>query len=191
MNMAEREAERRRIVVETPHERREVEHTEAVHYPERNGISGAAMAAIVVGVIALAAIIILFVMNQQQTNENATAQQPPTTIVQQPAQQPPVIVQQPPAATQPAPVIVNNPPSGGTSVGTTSGIDDTAIQTAVDKKLGNDPTLSTLGITATVLNGRVTLTGVVKSAELKAQVERAVRHLKGVKSIDNQISVGQ
>ena len=190
--MAEREAERRRIVVETPHERREVEHTEAVHYPERNGISGAAMAAIVVGVIALAAIIILFVMNQQQTNENATAQQqPPTTIVQQPAQQPPVIVQQPPAATQPAPVIVNNPPSGGTSAGTTSGTDDTAIQTAVDKKLSYDPTLSTLGITATVLNGRVTLTGVVKSAALKAQVERAVRNLKGVKSIDNQISVGQ
>ena len=190
--MAEREAERRRIVVETPNARREVEHTEAVHYPERNGISGAAMAAIVVGVIALAAIIILFVMNQQQTNENATAQQqPPTTIVQQPAQQPPVIVQQPPAATQPAPVIVNNPPSGGTSAGTTSGTDDSAIQTAVDKKLNNDPTLSTLGITATVLNGRVTLTGVVKSAALKAQVERAVRNLKGVKSVDNQISIGQ
>src|SRR5437879_11065087 len=102
-----------------------------------------------------------------------------------------MILHQPPAPTQTAPVIVNNPPSGGTSVGTTSGIDDAAIQTAVDKKLGNDPTLSTLGITATVLNGRVTLIGVVKSAALKAQVERAVRNLKSVKSVDNQISIGQ
>ena len=188
--MAEREAEHRRIVVDTPQGRREVEHTEAVHYPERNGISGAAMAAIVVGVIALAAIIILFVMNQQQnTNENLTAQQqPPTTIVQQPAQQPPVIVQQPATTTQPAPVIVNNPPAGGSS-GATTGTDDSAIQAAVDKKLSDDPTFSTLGITATVLNGRVTLMGVVKSQALKAQVERAVRNIKGVRSVDNQMTV--
>ncbi len=193
--MAEREAEHRRIVVETPNSRREVEHTEAVHYPERHGISGAAMAAIVVGVIALAAIIILFVMNQQQNaNDNLAAQQqqqPATTIVQQPAQQPPVIVQQPgTTTTQPAPVIINNPPSAGGSSGATSGNDDGAVQTAIDKKLSDDPTFSTLGITATVLNGRVTLMGVVKSDALKAQIERAVRNVKGVKSIDNQITVG-
>ena len=52
--MAEREAEHRRIVVETPTERREVEHTEAVRH-SNGGVSGAALAAIVVGVIALAA----------------------------------------------------------------------------------------------------------------------------------------
>jgi len=64
------------------------------------------------------------------------------------------------------------------------------VQAAIDKKLSDDPTLSSLGITATVLNGRVTLMGMVKSEALKAQVERAVRNVKGVKSIDNQISVG-
>lgn len=182
--MAEREAEHRRIVVETPNERREVEHTEAVHHHDRSGVSGAALAAIVVGVIALAAIILLFVMNQQQTTDTASTEPPPTTIVQQPAQQPPIIVQQP--ATQPAPVIVNNPPSGGT----TSGSEDGSIQAAIDKKLSEDPSFSTLGITATVFDGRVTLTGMVKSASLKTQVERAVWNIKGVKSIDNQITVG-
>lgn len=115
--MAEREAEHRRIVVETPTERREVEHTEAVRH-SGNGVSGAALAAIVVGVIALAAILILFMMNQQQaTNDNLAAQQPSTTIVQQPAQQqPPVIVQQPATTTttQP-PVIINNPAPAGAS----------------------------------------------------------------------------
>src|SRR5437762_14369424 len=101
MAYEEREAEHRRIVVDTPSGRREEIHSEARRYPERSGgVSGAALAAIVVGVIALAAIIILFVMNQQQNalNANTTAQeQPPQTIIQQPAQQqqPPVIVQQP------------------------------------------------------------------------------------------------
>jgi osmotically-inducible protein OsmY len=84
---------------------------------------------------------------------------------------------------QPAPAM-----SGGS---TTSNVpDDSSIQTAVDKKLSNDPTLSTLGVTVTVLNGKATLTGNVKSDALKSQVERAVRAVKGVKSIDNQITVG-
>jgi uncharacterized integral membrane protein len=194
-NDMEKQAESRRVVVETPNARREVVQTETARYPERDrsGISGAALAAIVVGVIALAAIIILFMMNQQQNDANVnTAQtQPPTTIVQQPAQQPPVIVQQPAPATQPAPVIINGqtqpaPVAGGS----TSGPDDSAIQTAVDKKLNDDPTLSTLGVTATVLNGKATLMGTVKSEALKSQVERAVRNVKGVKSVDNQITVG-
>ncbi len=192
MAYEEKQAESRRVVVETPNARREVVHSETARYPERSGMSGAALAAIVVGVIALAAIIILFVMNQQQNDANTNvAQTPPqTTIVQQPAQQPPVVVQQPAPATQPAPVIINGQPAP-TSGATTSGApDDGSIQAAIDKKLNNDPTLSTLGVTATVLNGKVTLMGTVKTVALKSQVERAVRNVKGVKSVDNQISVG-
>jgi hypothetical protein len=185
--MAEQQAESRRVVVETPNTRREVVHSEATRYPERNGISGAALAAIVVGVIALAAIIILFALNRQDTtNDNvATQQQPSTTIVQQPAQQPPVVVQ------QPAPVIINGQPapsSGGTT--TSSGPDDSTIQAAIDKKLTNVPAFSSLGIIATVVNGKVTLTGTVKTQSLKSQIERAVRNVKGVKAVDNQITVG-
>src|SRR5215813_3378048 len=109
--MANQEAEHRRVVVETPTARREEVHSEAVRYPERAGVSGAALAAIVIGVVALAAIIILFAINRQQdtVNDNMTAQQPPQTpqtIVQQPAQQPPIVVQQPAPAPQP-PVIIN------------------------------------------------------------------------------------
>ncbi|PYS31663.1 MAG: hypothetical protein DMF75_14080 [Acidobacteria bacterium] len=187
--------ERRRIVVETPNERREVIHSEQVRHPQSSGVSGATLAAVVIAVIALAAVMILFVLNRQDTmNNNATAQQPPQTIIQEPAQQPvqqqpPIVVQQPAPATQPAPVIVNNPPPAG---GSTSGrvSDDSTIQTAIDKKLGDNPGLASLGITAVVLNGKVTLTGVVKTESQKAQVERTVRSVKGVKSIDNQISVG-
>ena len=183
MAYQEQQAETKRTVVDTPNARREVVHSEAVRYPERSGISGAAVTAIVVGVIVLAAIVIFFVLNRQQqdtTNANVAQSQPPTTVVQQPAQQPPVVVQQPAPATQTAPVIVNNPPASG----------DSAIQAAIDKKLSTDPNLSTLGIVASVVNGKVTLTGTVKSESLKAQVERAVRNVKGVKAVDNQITVG-
>jgi BON domain len=189
--MAEHEADRKRVVVETPTARREVEHSEVVHYPERTGTSGALLAAVAVAVVALAAIAILFLMNRQEDmNANVAQQQPPqTTIVQQPAQQPPnVVVQQPAPVTQP-PVIVNNPSTApGGSAGTGANY-DSAVQSAIDKKISEDPSLSSLGITAMVMDGKVTLMGIVHSEAEKARVERAIRAVKGVKSIDNQISV--
>jgi cytoskeletal protein RodZ len=192
MAYQEEHTERQRMVVETPNSRREVR-TEAVRYPDRSGLTSASVAAIVVGLVVLVAIILLFVMYRQQdtTNANVASQQPPqTTIVQQPAQQPPVIVQQP-ATTQPAPVIVNNPPATAPASGSTSKYpDDSAIQAAIDRKFSDDPNFSALGVVTRVANGTVTLTGTVKSETLKAQVERAVRNIKGVKSVDNQITIG-
>ena len=67
--------------------------------------------------------------------------------------------------------------------------DDTEIQAAVDKKLQGDPRLSLLGITATVSEGKVLLVGTAPSDEMKDQVERLVRGIKGVKHVDNQIVV--
>jgi len=185
------QATRSRVVVDTPTSRREVTHSEAVRN-DRGGISGATVGVIVVVAIALITVVVLFLMNQQQNlnaNDNLAAQQQPV-VVQQPApqQQPPVIIQQPaaaPAANQP-PVIINQPAAtGGTAPGNTS--NDGAVQMAVDKTIGDDPTLSALGITATVLDGKVTLTGTVKSETLKSQVDRAMRGVKGVKQVDNQI----
>jgi hypothetical protein len=186
------QATRSRVVVDTPTSRREVTHTEAVRN-DRGGISGATVGVIVVVAIALITVVVLFLMNQQNNlnaNDNLAAQQQP--VVQQPApqQQPPVIIQQPaaaPAANQP-PVIINQPAAtGGTAPGNTS--NDGAVQMSVDKTISDDPTLSALGITATVLDGKVTLTGTVKSEALKSQLDKAIRGVKGVKQVDNQIVV--
>jgi len=187
------QARKSRVVVETPTSRREVTQTEAVHN-DRGGISGATVGVIVVVAIALITVVVLFLMNGQNAdNANANlaaqqAQQP--VVVQQPAQQqqPPVIIQQPaPAANQP-PVIINQPAaSGGTAPVNSS--NDGAVQMAIDKKITDDPTLSNLGVTTTVLDGKVTLTGTVKSEALKSQVDRAIRSVKGVKQVDNQIVV--
>lgn len=188
----EEQARRSRVVVETPNERREVVHTQAVR--DNSGISAGMVGVLVVVAIALITMLVLFWLSSQPATDNAnlTAQQPPT-VVQQPApvQQPPVIIQQPAPATQPAPIVVT-PPAGGSTASTmpTESVNiDTTIQTAVDKKLADDPEISTLGITASVLNGKVMLLGTVKTEEMKTRIEQMVKQVKGVKAVDNQISV--
>ena len=187
----EEQARRSRVVVETPNERREVVHTQSVR--DNNGISAGMVGVLVVVAIALITMLVLFWMSSQPTTDNANlAAQQPTTVVQQPApvQQPPVIVQQPaPVTTQPAPIIVT-PPAGGTTAPPADSVNmDSTIQAAVDKKISDEPDLSTLGITASVVNGKVMLIGTVKTEALKAQIEKLVKQVKGVKAVDNQISV--
>ena len=195
MSYDEEQAKRSRVVVETPSERREVVHTQSVRSDDRNGISAGMVGVLVVVAIALITMLVLFWMSTQPTTENtaATAPVPTTTVVEQPApaQQPPVIIQQPAApATQPAPIIVT-PPAGGTAP-TTSAESvnmDSSIQTAIDKRLTEDPVFSSLGITATVIDGKVMLIGTVKTESVKADIERMVKQIKGVKAVDNQIIV--
>ena len=190
----EEQARKSRVVVETPTERREVVHSQSVR--DNSGISAGMVGVLVVVAIALITMLVLFWISTQPSTDNANVaatQPPPTTVVQQPApvQQPPVIVQQPAPATQPAPIVVT-PPAGGTTAPTAPAESvnmDSTIQAAIDKKISDNPDISTLGITATVLDGKVTLIGTVKTAALKTQIERLVKQVKGVKSVDNQITV--
>jgi hypothetical protein len=187
----EEQARRSRVVVETPTARREVVQSQEVRTPDRSGVSAGMVGVLVVVGIALITILVLFWMSSQPTsdpNANLTAQQqPPTTIVQQPAQQPPVIIQQPaPVTTQPAPVIIAPGASGGA---TTIQNEDSIAQAAVDKRIADDPALSSLGITAMVLNGKLSLIGTVKSEAIKTQVEQTLKRIKGVKEVDNQLTV--
>lgn len=191
------QAKRSRVVVETPTSRREVTRTESVRN-DGGGISGATVGVIVVVAIALITIVALFLMNGQSTdtaNANLAAQQQaaqqPPVLVQQPApqqQQPPIIIQQPASVANQPPVIINQPAASGDTVPANTS-NDGAVQTAIDKRISDDPNLSSLGVTATVLDGKVTLTGTVKSEALKSQLDKTIRAIKGVKQVDNQIVV--
>lgn len=195
MSYDEEQAKKSRVVVETPSERREVVHTQSVRSDDRNGISAGMVGVLVVVAIALITMLVLFWMSTQPTTDTtvANAPVPQTTIVEQPApaQQPPVIIQQPaPVTTQPAPIIVTPPAGGSTATESSTAANiDTNIQTAIDKRLADDPTFSALGITATVIDGKVTLFGTVKTDALKLQIEQMAKQIKGVKSVDNQITV--
>jgi len=189
----EEQARRSRVVVETPNERREVVHSQSVRNPDNNGISAGMVGVLVVVAIALITMLVLFWLSSQPGTEDPalTAQQQPA-VIQQPApatQQPPVIIQQPAPATQPAPIVVT-PPAGGTTTMPAESVNiDSTVQAAIDKRLADDPEFSTLGITASVINDEVTLLGTVKTEALKAHIERAVKQIKGVKKVDNQITV--
>lgn len=189
----EAESKKSKVVVETPTARREVTQTEAARGPEREGMSGATVGVIVVLAVALVTILVLFFMSGQTTDtvsDDLATQQtapPQTTIVQQPAQQqPPVIIQQAPPAPQQAPIIVTQPPAGGS---TSSGSNDAAIQVEIDRRILEDTTFAPLGITVSVLDGKATLIGTVKSEGLKAQFEKMIQNVNGVKQVDNQIIV--
>ena len=193
----EQETKRSRVVVETPTARREVTRTEREYTPDGGGTSTATIAVVVILAIGVVVLLLLLVMNRQN-NDNANlaaqqatqqpAQQPPV-IVQQPApqqQQPPIIVQQPAAPAAQPPVIVN-PPAGGSTAPSVP--DDGFIQAEIDKRLQKDPALAALDITVSVVNGKAMLVGTVKSDQVKHQIEKLARGVKGVKSVDNQIIV--
>ncbi|SRR6266446_1350352 len=192
----DQEQKRSRVVVDTPNARREFTSSESSRVPDRSGFSGGVVAAIVVGIVALATILFLVMYNRQTSDEaNANArmasaapspQQP--IIVQQPVATPqqPVIVQQPSQpATQPIIVPAPTPLPSATS----NSSDDASVQAALNKKFEQDAVLSGLALTADVLNGRVLLTGTVTSNEQKSRAEQVARTVKGVKKVDNQITV--
>jgi hypothetical protein len=67
--------------------------------------------------------------------------------------------------------------------------DDAAIQAQIEKSLNSDPGLAQLDVSTVVESGRVMIAGSVRSAELKQRVERAVKSVKGVLAVDNQLVV--
>jgi hypothetical protein len=67
--------------------------------------------------------------------------------------------------------------------------DDAGIQFQIDRTLTADPVLSKLDVSTLVEGGKVTIVGSVRSAELKQRVEKTIRSLKGVVSVDNQLVV--
>ena len=206
MSYDEEQQRRSRVVVETPTARREVVRTETSRVPDRQGMSTGIVAALVIGAVALTTILFLFLMNRNNDSSNTNvrvATTAPTPVQQQPViiQQPtttqpapvqPVVIQQP-ATTQPAPVVITQPStttsSSSTTTTTSRGTDDASIQSNIDKKMADDPKFAALGVLATVVDGKVTLTGTVETPDLKRQVESMVKRIEGVRSVDNQISV--
>lgn len=176
------------------------------YVPVRRGISSTTVIALLLGVVTLGLVAFYFITQkneeehqqelQQSQAREATANNkpaPPPIIVQQPAtQQQPVVVQQP-AAQPPViiersapPVVINQP---ATTAPTVKKPDDTSIQYEIDTKLMKEPALSSLGITASVTEGKVILIGSVSTPELKRRIERVVKAVDGVRAVDNQITV--
>lgn len=212
MSYDEEQTKRSRVVVETPNERREVVQHQTVRYPEeRRGFSTGMVVTVALLAIAATAIIFLFLTNSRddssQVNVNLRAStqptpmtQAPVVVTQPPVQPTPIIITQPAPVTQtqPAPVIIQAPPpatttappasTGSTGSSSSAATDDSVLQQRIDKALEDDTDLKAAGVTATVIGGRVSLTGTVNTDALKRKAERLVT-IKGVTGVDNHIAV--
>jgi Predicted periplasmic or secreted lipoprotein len=189
------------VVDDVPVERRTVIEDD---YPpvvyERRGLSGGAIAALVIAGIAIAVLITLLIMNNQQRDHEQelameraradaaqrAAAQPSTT--QPPAAQPPVVVMQP---SQPSPPTVVTVPSQSAPATTpsTSSTSSVSVEVDVTTKMLDDSDLRTHPIDVKVDNGTATLSGELPSEELKAKAEKVALSVKGVRRVKNNITV--
>lgn len=95
----------------------------------------------------------------------------------------------PTPATKPTPE--SSPAIGGGETANATPLDDASIQANIEKALNADPQLSGVDVSTLVENGKVTVVGSVKSAEVKQRIERLIRSLKGVTTFDNQLVITQ
>lgn len=203
MSYDESHQKRSRVVIETPAARREVVETRTAYAaPERRGVSTGVVAIVAIAAVVLTAIVAwaLTRPSQDELNTNVRVTTQPTPVTPQivtvpvPQQQTqPVVVPPATTTTTTQPVIVPVPTTTASSTTPSDsekakGTDDATIQSNIEKKFSDDPKIAALGITVSVIDGKATLIGTVESREMKDRVERLAR-IKGVKSVDNQITV--
>src|SRR4030095_516559 len=151
---------------------------------ESRGMSGGAIAALVLASIAVGILIAMLIVNTQQRNRDeelaqerdrlAAAQQAqqaqqPQQPFQQPLQQPPIVVTpQPQPGTAPMPAPVASQPATA-AIATPS---STQLEVDVTSKLLDDQDLRTHTIDVKVTGGTAVLSGEVPSDELKEQAEK-------------------
>jgi len=162
---------------------------------ESNGMSGGAIAALVLASIAVGVLIAMLIVNTQQRNRDeelaqdrermAAAQQtqPSPQPSQQAIQQPPIVVTPQPSAT-PVPVPV---PSQPAPVATAPS--STQLEVDVTAKFLDDQDLRTHPLDVKVTGGTAVLSGQVPTDELKDRAEKIARSIKGIRSVVNSIVV--
>jgi len=179
---------RKRIVIETSSGRHQ-RSNRPIGRQTRTGTSEGIVALTVIGAAALATFIALFLTSRPYDPMNSTLAPVQTVPSGSLAIQP---------SPKPSPTISPSPqqnlaggavPSPEPTVETAPVADDAGIQSQIERTLASDPVLSKLDVSTLVEGGKVTIVGSVRSADLKQRVERTLRSVKGVISVDNQLVV--
>jgi hypothetical protein len=184
--MSDHAKRRNRIVIETPTARQQRSGRPVGRQPgpgTREGI----VALTVIGAATLATFVALFLTSRPYDPMNSTLAPvqtvPAGSLALQPSPKPSPTISPSPQPNH----LATAPPSPETAGETVP--DDTGIQSQIERTLASDPTLSKLDVSTLVEGGKVTIVGSVRSADLKQRVERALRSVKGVVSVDNQLVV--
>jgi BON domain len=178
---------KRRIVVETSPSRKR-RGGRPVDPPAPRGRETVA-ALTIIGAAALATFIALFLTSRPNDPMSSTLPPgqtiPAGSLSLQPTPKPSPTISPSPAPNVSAGSVSSPEPANAVA----SIPDDAAIQAQIDKTLAADSMLSKLDVSTLVEAGKVTILGSVKSPELKQRVEKELRAVKGVVSIDDQLVV--
>jgi hypothetical protein len=186
--MSDHSRRRNRIVIETPTARYQRSARRVGPQPSP-GTREVIVALTVIGAAALATFIALFLTSRPYDPMNSTLAPGQTVPAGSLAMQP---------SPKPSPAISPSPqqnPAGGVvpstepTVETPAVPDDAGIQSQIERTLAADPILSKLDVSTLVEGGKVTIVGSVRSADLKQRVEKTLRSIKGVISVDNQLVI--
>jgi hypothetical protein len=141
----------------------------------------------VIGAATLATFLALFLTSRPFDPMNASLA-PQQTVPSGPGMSP-----SPKSSPTVTPLSSQNPSTEGspsTPGGATTEVpDDASIQAHIESALAADASLSKLDVSTLVENGKVTIVGSVRSAEVKQRVEKTIRSVKGVALIDNQLVI--
>src|SRR5258706_9027997 len=186
--MADHNKRRNRIVIETSSTRQQ-RGSRPVGRQSRTGTREGIVALSVIGAAALATFMALFLTSRPYDPMNSTLAPGQTVPAGSLALGP---SPKPSATISPSPqpnVAAGGTPTPETAVETATVPDDAAIQFQIDRTLTADPVLSKLDVSTLVEGGKVTVVGSVRSADLKQRVEKTLRSIKGVVSVDNQLVI--
>jgi hypothetical protein len=186
--MSDHAKHRRRIVIETP----SADHRRSagpIGRQSRPGTREGIVALTVIAAAALATFVALLITSRPYDPMNSTVAPlqtvPAESIATQPSPKPSPSVSPLLQPTQ-APAAGQSPEPAGE---TATVVDDAGIQAQIEGTIAADSTLSKLDVSTLVEGGKVTVVGSVKSTDLKQRVEKALRSVKGVVSVDNQLVV--
>ena len=157
----------------------------------RPGTREGIVALSVIGAAALATFIALFLTSRPYDPMNSTLAPgqavPAESISQGPTPKPSPTISPSPHPSAEAGATPSPVPAPAVETGSIP--DDASIQFQIDRTLTADPVLSKLDVSTMVEGGKITIVGSVRSADLKQRVERTLRSIKGVGSVDNQLIV--
>ena len=179
--------QRRRVVVETRPPQTRAARNRSYRRQPREGM----VAVAVIAAAALAAFLALFITSRPYDPMNSTVAPlqavPSAPLAMEASPKPSQTTTPSPEQKPAASPEQTSEPAGETARSIMP--DDTAIQTEIEKTIAADDTLTKLDVSTIVENGKVTVVGSVRSADLKQRVEKAVRSVKGVVSVNNQLAI--
>jgi hypothetical protein len=186
--MSDHSKRRKRIVIETQTTRNQRGGRPIDRQPSPGAREGI-VALTVIGAAALATFIALFLTSRPYDPMNSTLAPvqtvPAGSLAMQPSPKPSPTISPSPQQSLAGGVV----PSPEPTVETATVPDDAGIQSQIERTLTSDPVLSRLDVSTLVEGGKVTIVGSVRSADLKQRVEKALRSVKGVISVDNQLVI--